>query len=63
MQDGILFYNILIAKDEKVAETYRQTTWKPKFDVEKEKKKKKRQKRKLPALQMVSRDYRKSSLI
>ncbi|KAG7606937.1 putative calreticulin/calnexin, concanavalin A-like lectin/glucanase domain superfamily [Arabidopsis thaliana] len=39
MQDGILFDNILIAKDEKVAETYRQTTWKPKFDVEKEKQK------------------------
>ncbi|XP_010546112.1 PREDICTED: calnexin homolog 1-like [Tarenaya hassleriana] len=36
MQDGILFDNLLIAKDEKVAETYRQTTWKPKFDVEKE---------------------------
>lgn len=39
MQDGILFDNILIASDEKVAETYRQTTWKPKFEVEKEKQK------------------------
>nr|VDC93005.1 unnamed protein product [Brassica rapa] len=39
MQDGILFDNMLIAKDEKVAESYRQTTWKPKFDVEKEKQK------------------------
>uniref|UniRef100_A0A803PIY5 Calnexin homolog n=1 Tax=Cannabis sativa TaxID=3483 RepID=A0A803PIY5_CANSA len=37
MQDGILFDNILIAADEKVAESYRQTAWKPKFDVEKEK--------------------------
>uniref|UniRef100_A0A164U851 Calnexin homolog n=1 Tax=Daucus carota subsp. sativus TaxID=79200 RepID=A0A164U851_DAUCS len=39
MQDGILFDNILIASDEKVAESYRQTTWKPKFDVEKAKQK------------------------
>ncbi|XP_010423220.1 PREDICTED: calnexin homolog 2 [Camelina sativa] len=39
MQDGIIFDNILIAKEEKVAETYRQTTWKPKSDVEKEKQK------------------------
>ncbi|OVA09729.1 Calreticulin/calnexin [Macleaya cordata] len=39
MQDGILFDNILIATNEKVAETYRQTTWKPKFEVEKEKQK------------------------
>ncbi|KAJ7945201.1 Calnexin-like [Quillaja saponaria] len=39
MQDGILFDNILIAKDEKVAESYRETTWKPKFTVEKEKQK------------------------
>lgn len=39
MQDGILFDNILIASDEKVAESYRQTTWKPKFEVEKEKQK------------------------
>ncbi|KAI3916937.1 hypothetical protein MKW98_014398 [Papaver atlanticum] len=39
MQDGILFDNILIATDEKVAEEYRQKTWKPKFDVEKEKQK------------------------
>jgi calnexin len=39
MQDGILFDNILIAKDEKVAESYRETTWKPKYEVEKEKQK------------------------
>ncbi|CAK7336002.1 unnamed protein product [Dovyalis caffra] len=39
MQDGILFDNILIASDEKVAYTYRETTWKPKFEVEKEKQK------------------------
>ncbi|KAK3183292.1 hypothetical protein Dsin_030578 [Dipteronia sinensis] len=39
MQDGILFDNILISKDEKVAESYRETTWKPKFEVEKEKQK------------------------
>ncbi|KAJ8560630.1 hypothetical protein K7X08_022490 [Anisodus acutangulus] len=39
MQDSILFDNIMIASDEKVAETYRTTTWKPKFDVEKEKQK------------------------
>ncbi|KAJ4847924.1 hypothetical protein Tsubulata_047151 [Turnera subulata] len=39
MQDGILFDNILIAKDEKVAGSYRDTAWKPKFDVEKEKEK------------------------
>ncbi|XP_027125084.1 calnexin homolog [Coffea eugenioides] len=39
MQDGILFDNILIASDEKVAESYRTTTWKPKFEVEKEKQK------------------------
>ncbi|OVA17329.1 Calreticulin/calnexin [Macleaya cordata] len=39
MQDGILFDNILIASDEKVAESYRETTWKPKFEVEKEKQK------------------------
>lgn len=39
MQDGIMFDNILIASDEKVAESYRATTWKPKFDVEKEKQK------------------------
>ncbi|XP_061991065.1 calnexin homolog [Rosa rugosa] len=37
MQDGILFDNILIADNEKVAESYRRTTWKPKFNVEKEK--------------------------
>uniref|UniRef100_A0A5B7C4N9 Putative Calnexin-1-like protein n=1 Tax=Davidia involucrata TaxID=16924 RepID=A0A5B7C4N9_DAVIN len=39
MQDGILFDNFLIASNEKVAETYRETTWKPKFEVEKEKQK------------------------
>ncbi|VVA28110.1 PREDICTED: calnexin [Prunus dulcis] len=39
MQDGILFDNILIADDEKVAESYRLTTWKPKFENEKEKQK------------------------
>ncbi|XP_010044902.2 calnexin homolog [Eucalyptus grandis] len=39
MQDGILFDNVLIASDEKVAESYRETAWKPKFEVEKEKQK------------------------
>ncbi|KAK7291505.1 hypothetical protein RIF29_06703 [Crotalaria pallida] len=39
MQDGILFDNILIAKDDKIAASYRETTWKPKFTVEKEKQK------------------------
>ncbi|CAL9121495.1 unnamed protein product [Musa acuminata var. zebrina] len=39
MQDGILFDNILIASDEKVAESYRMETWKPKYEVEKEKQK------------------------
>ncbi|MBA0768940.1 hypothetical protein Gotri_017713 [Gossypium trilobum] len=39
MQEGILFDNILIAKDENVAQSYRDTTWKPKFVVEKEKQK------------------------
>nr|CAD1836693.1 unnamed protein product [Ananas comosus var. bracteatus] len=39
MQDGVLFDNILIADDEKVAESYREKTWKPKYDVEKEKQK------------------------
>lgn len=39
MQDGILFDNILIAGDEKISESYRHTTWKPKFEVEKEKQK------------------------
>ncbi|KAG1331636.1 calnexin [Cocos nucifera] len=39
MQDGILFDNILIASDEKVAESYREETWKPKYDVEKERQK------------------------
>ncbi|PKI71565.1 hypothetical protein CRG98_008082 [Punica granatum] len=37
MQDGILFDNILITADEKVAESYRKTAWKPKFEAEKEK--------------------------
>ncbi|KAG6410658.1 hypothetical protein SASPL_128723 [Salvia splendens] len=39
MQDGILFDNILISSSEKEAETYRETAWKPKFSVEKEKQK------------------------
>ncbi|CAI0547985.1 unnamed protein product [Linum tenue] len=39
MQDGILFDNILIAKDEKEAELHREGPWKPKFDAEKEKQK------------------------
>ncbi|KAF6169180.1 hypothetical protein GIB67_013610 [Kingdonia uniflora] len=39
IQNGILFDNILIVADEKVAESYRETTWKPKFEVEKEKQK------------------------
>ncbi|KAK3015744.1 hypothetical protein RJ639_007871 [Escallonia herrerae] len=39
MQDGILFDNILIAGDEKVAVSLRETKWKPKFDLEKEKQK------------------------
>ncbi|CAO2826921.1 unnamed protein product [Amaranthus hypochondriacus] len=39
MQDGILFDNILIADDEKTAESYRESQWKPKFDAEKEKQK------------------------
>ncbi|VAI54890.1 unnamed protein product [Triticum turgidum subsp. durum] len=39
MQDGILFDNILIADDEKVATAILEKTWKPKFDVEKEKQK------------------------
>lgn len=39
MQDGILFDNVLIAKDDKIAESYRETTWKPKFAIEKEKQK------------------------
>ncbi|XP_076889731.1 calnexin homolog isoform X2 [Bidens hawaiensis] len=34
MQDGILFDNILIASDEKTAESIRDATWKPKFLVE-----------------------------
>jgi len=39
MQDGIMFDNILIAGDEKTAESYRETHWKPKFSAEKEKQK------------------------
>ncbi|KAG8388175.1 hypothetical protein BUALT_Bualt02G0098500 [Buddleja alternifolia] len=39
MQDGILFDSILIASSEKAAESYRETAWKPKFEVEKEKQK------------------------
>lgn len=39
MQDGILFDNILIAGDEKTAESYRLTYSKPKIDAEKEKQK------------------------
>ncbi|OIW00225.1 hypothetical protein TanjilG_27476 [Lupinus angustifolius] len=39
MQNGILFDNILIAKDDKIAASYRETTWKPKFTIEKEKQK------------------------
>jgi len=37
MQDGILFDNVLITRDEKVAEEYREKTWKGKFSIEKEK--------------------------
>lgn len=36
MQDGILFDNILIADNEEIAESIRNTTWRPKFLVEKE---------------------------
>ncbi|KAL3818460.1 hypothetical protein ACJIZ3_004365 [Penstemon smallii] len=36
MQDGILFDNILIASNEKTAESYREAAWKPKFEFEKE---------------------------
>ncbi|GLU04124.1 hypothetical protein SLE2022_212870 [Rubroshorea leprosula] len=39
MQDGILFDNILITSDAKLAESYRETTWKPKFQVEMQKQK------------------------
>ncbi|CAI0449773.1 unnamed protein product, partial [Linum tenue] len=39
MQDGILFDNILIAKDEAEAALHREGLWKPKFDAEKEKQK------------------------
>ncbi|GMI67324.1 calnexin 1 [Hibiscus trionum] len=39
MQDGILFDNILIAKNEKVAKSYRDTQWMPKFEIEKKKQK------------------------
>ncbi len=37
MQDGILFDNVLVSHDEAVATEYREKTWKPKFDAEKEK--------------------------
>uniref|UniRef100_A0A2P2M1E1 Calnexin homolog n=1 Tax=Rhizophora mucronata TaxID=61149 RepID=A0A2P2M1E1_RHIMU len=39
MQDGIVFDNILIAKNEKLAGSIRDAKWKPKFDIEKEKQK------------------------
>ncbi|KAI4368553.1 hypothetical protein MLD38_017099 [Melastoma candidum] len=39
MQDGILFDNVLIASSEKIAESYREEAWKPKFQAEKEKQK------------------------
>ncbi|GMH16699.1 hypothetical protein Nepgr_018540 [Nepenthes gracilis] len=39
MQDGVLFDNILIADDEKTAEMYQESMWKPKFKAEKEKQK------------------------
>jgi len=39
MQDGILFDNILITRDELVAEEFRSETWKRKFSIEKEKQK------------------------
>ncbi|KAK8693035.1 hypothetical protein V6N13_070634 [Hibiscus sabdariffa] len=39
MQDGILFDNVLIAKNEKVAKSYRDTQWQPKFEIEKKKQK------------------------
>ncbi|CAL9067584.1 unnamed protein product [Musa banksii] len=39
MQDGILFDNILIVSNEKVAESYRAEMWKPKYEIEKEKQK------------------------
>ncbi|CAK9222672.1 unnamed protein product [Sphagnum troendelagicum] len=37
MQDGILFDNVLVSHDEAAATEYREKTWKPKFDAEKEK--------------------------
>lgn len=36
MQDGILFDNVLVTHDETSAAEYRETTWKPKFELEKE---------------------------
>lgn len=36
MNDGIIFDNILVTHDEAAAEKYRETTWKPKYDKEKE---------------------------
>ncbi|KAL0380310.1 UNVERIFIED_CONTAM: Calnexin1 [Sesamum angustifolium] len=59
MQDGILFNNILIASSEKVAESYRETAWKPKFEVEKEKQKEEEAKESdgLKGVQKVCFDY------
>ncbi|KAL0397190.1 UNVERIFIED_CONTAM: Calnexin [Sesamum calycinum] len=59
MQDGILFDNILIASSEKVAESYRETAWKPKFEVEKEKQKEEEAKESdgLKGVQKVVFDY------
>ncbi|KAL3689544.1 hypothetical protein R1sor_015853 [Riccia sorocarpa] len=37
MQDGILFDNVLVSHDEEEAKEYREKTWKPKFEAEKEK--------------------------
>ncbi len=39
MQDGILFDNILVTRNEGVASEHRDTTWKPKFHMEKKKEK------------------------
>jgi hypothetical protein len=36
MQDGILFDDILVTHDEADAQKYRDKTWKPKFDAEKQ---------------------------
>ena len=37
MNDGILFDNVLVTHDEIVAAAFRNSTWKPKWDVEKAK--------------------------